>query len=185
MGCSSRAGATPRSSGSMRPRCWPSPRSRTTRRRTGRRTAETAAGRSGGDACEPLVDEAHHRRSLAHRRGTPLGRAGTNVADRIDARNAGLELPGGSCVLPGEDEAVFVPGDDVADPVGAWIRAQKAEHRVKSKTCAVPQRHGLQLAPRAMELGHLTAVAHGDSVTVELGKQIVGHRLPPVAPPMK
>ena len=33
--CSSRAEATPRSSASSRPRCWPSPRSRTARPRTG------------------------------------------------------------------------------------------------------------------------------------------------------
>ena len=36
-----------------------------------------------------------------------------------------------------------------------------------------------------MELGDLAAVTNGDAVAVELGEQVVGHRLAQVGPPMK
>ena len=36
-----------------------------------------------------------------------------------------------------------------------------------------------------MKLNDLAAVAHGDAVAVELGEQVVGHRLAQVGPPVK
>ena len=71
------------------------------------------------------MDEANHRRTLADRRRAALRRTRANVAGRIDTRDAGLEQPASSGVLAGEDETVFVPGHDLADPVGAGSRSRK------------------------------------------------------------
>ena len=62
---------------------------------------------------EPLVDEAHHHRSLADRGRAALDRSGADVADGEDAGRARLEdaLDPGS--LPGEHEAVVVERDGV------------------------------------------------------------------------
>ena len=65
---------------------------------------------------------------------------------------------------------------------GSAPRKQKNE---KEEPRAVAQRHRLQLAARAVKLNDLAAVAHGDAVAVELGQQVVGHRLAQVGAPVK
>ena len=65
------------------------------------------------------MDVTEHHRTLADGRRAALDRAGAHVADRVDPRHARLEQPLGAGIGAGEDEAVLVATDGVAEPVGA------------------------------------------------------------------
>ena len=73
------------------------------------------------------MDEADHGGALADRGRAALDRAGADVAGGVDAGDAGLEQALGAGVGAGEDEALRVAGDGVAEPVGAGRGAEEEE----------------------------------------------------------
>ena len=92
------------------------------------------------------MDEAHDRRALADRGRAALDRAGADVAGGVDAGDAGLEQALGAGLGAGEDEAVLVAGDRVAEPVGAGRGAEEEEEEGERQPRAVGQRDRLELA---------------------------------------
>ena len=100
------------------------------------------------EACQVLVDEPHDHRALADRGGAALDRARADVAGGVDARDARLEQPVGAGVGAGEDEAVVVARDRVAEPVGARSGAEEEEQERERQPLAVVQRDRLELAVR-------------------------------------
>ena len=72
---------------------------------------------------------------------------------------------------------MLVARDDVAEPLGARGRAEEQEQERERQPLAVAQRHRLELAVDAVQLGDLAAVADGDAVALELEHEVVGHRL--------
>ena len=123
------------------------------------------------------VDELHGHRALADRGRAALSRAGADVAGGEDAGQARLEQVVGARVGAGEDEAVLVARDRVAEPLGARQRAEEEEQERERQALAVCQRDRLELAVVAVQRGDLAAVAHGDAVALELAHEVVRHRL--------
>src|SRR4051812_50089018 len=74
-----------------------------------------------------LVHEPHHRGALADGGSAALDRAGANVAGGIDAGDGGFEQAVGAGFGAGEDEALLVAGDAVAEPIGAGGGAEEEE----------------------------------------------------------
>ena len=72
------------------------------------------------------MDEAHDRRALANGGGAALDGAGAHVPGGVDAGDARLEQAVSAGSGAGEDEAVFVARDGVAEPVGARAGADRA-----------------------------------------------------------
>ena len=85
--------------------------------------------------------------------------------------------PVGAGVGAGEDEALGVAGDRLAEPVGAGVGAEEEEEEGEGQLLAVGERHCLELAVVAMQGADFAAVADGDAVAVELLDQVVRHRL--------
>ena len=79
---------------------------------------------------------------------------------------------------------MLVPGERIADPVGARIGSEEAEQRAEREMITVLQRDRLELAVGAVQCGDLAAIAHGDAVAVELADEVVGHRLAKVGTPV-
>src|SRR5262249_57450709 len=88
-----------------------------------------------------------------------LGRTGAHVADREHAGHAGLERQGAAAgaastlcqVEAGEDEALVVDGDVVAEPARAGIGADEEEEMAQRATVrgavrAVPEHSGGEAA---------------------------------------
>ncbi len=127
---------------------------------------------------EVLVDEAHDRRALADRGRAALDRAGAHVAGGVDAGDAGLEQAVGARLGAGEDEALGVAGDRVAEPVGAGRGAEEEEEEgeaaARSPSVSVTASSCPSLAVQGADFA---AVADRDAVAVELLDQVVGHRL--------
>src|SRR3954453_21715792 len=132
-----------------------------------------------------LVDEAHHRGALADGRSAALDRASAGVAGSVDAGDGGFEQALGTDVRAGEDEALLVAGDGVAQPVGAGGSAEEEEEERIGETAAVGGGGGFELAVAAVQLGDFAVVADVDPVAVELADQVVGHRLAEVATPVQ
>ncbi len=118
------------------------------------------------------MDEAHDRRALADRGRAALDRAGAHVAGRVDAGHARLEQALGAGVGAGEDEAVRVARDDVAEPVGAGRGAEEEEEEGERQPVAVGERDRLEPAVLAVQRGDFAAVADRDAVAVELVDQV-------------
>ena len=57
------------------------------------------------------------------------------------------------------------------------VGAEEQEQEAERDALAVHQRHRLELTLRAVQLGDLAVIAHGDAVAVEIADQVVGHRL--------
>src|SRR5262249_9271176 len=77
----------------------------------------------------------------------------------------------------GEDEAVAVAADGVAQPLGARQRAQEEEEERVRQELAAPQRNGGQPAVLAVQRSDLAPVANDHAVPLELADEAVGHRL--------
>ena len=131
------------------------------------------SGRGG----EVLVDEADDRRALADGGRAALDRAGAHVAGGVDAGDAGLEQALGPRFGAGEDEALLVAGDHVAEPLGAGGGAEEEEEERERQPVAVGERDRLELPVRAVQGADFAAVADRDAVALELLDQVVGHRL--------
>ena len=93
-----------------------------------------------------LVDEADHRGALADGGRAALDRAGADVARRVDTGDAGLEQALGTGVGAGQDEALLVAGDAVAEPVGAGRGAEEQEEEGEGQFGAVGQFDALEVA---------------------------------------
>jgi hypothetical protein len=106
-------------------------------------------------ASEMRVDALHGHRALPHRRRAALGRAGADVAGRVDARHAGLQQVLGMRVGAREDEAVLVAGHGVAEPVRARARAEEEEQERERHALAALEGHRFEVTVRA--------VAHSDA----------------------
>ena len=123
------------------------------------------------------MDEADDRGALADRGRAALDRAGADVAGGVDAGHAGLEQAVGAGVGAGEDEALGVAGDRVAEPLGAGRGAEEEEEEGERQLGAVGEGDGLELPVLAVQGGDFAAVADRDAVALELLDQVVGHRL--------
>ena len=123
------------------------------------------------------MDEADDRGALADGGGAALDRAGADVAGGVDAGDAGFEQAVGAGLGAGEDEALLVAGDRVAEPLGAGRGAEEEEEEREGEAGAVGQRHRFELVVLAVQLGDFAAVADADAVAVELVDQVVRHRL--------
>src|SRR5919109_3437937 len=96
------------------------------------------------------VDELHGHRALAHRGCAPLRRAGADVARGEDAGDARLEQVVGMRIRAREDEAVFVAGDGVAEPFGAWPRAEEQEQERERHALTTRERDRFEVPIRAV-----------------------------------
>src|SRR4051794_35281181 len=128
-----------------------------------------------------LVDQADYRGALADGRSAALDRAGADVAGGVDAGDGGFEQALGADFGTGLDEALLVPGDCLAQPVGAGGGAEEEEEERVGEAAAVGEGDGFELAVAAVQLGDFAAVADVDPVAVELAYQVVRHRLAEVA----
>src|SRR5436190_17586101 len=131
---------------------------------------------------EVLVHELDGHRSLADGRRATLRRARAHVPGGENPRNARLEQVGGSGGVAGEEEAVRVPGDGVAEPLGTWSRAEEEEEERERQSRAVGERDRLEVPVAAMELGNLAAIADRNAGALELLDQVVGHGLAQLGP---
>jgi len=61
----------------------------------------------------------------------------------------------------------------------------EAEQRGERETLTILQRHRLELAVGAVQSGDRAAIAHGDAGAIEVGDQVVGHRLAKVGTPVE
>ena len=88
-----------------------------------------------------------HRGAFADRGGDALGRAGPNIADREDARQAGFERQPDAVALrrAGDDEALLVDLDAAMQPIGIGVGADEEEQ--------VPQRMFDFITARAVAEG--------------------------------
>src|SRR4051794_6900397 len=124
-----------------------------------------------------LMHEAHHRGALADGGSAALDRAGADVAGGVDAGDGGFEQALGAGLGAGEDEALLVAGDAVAEPVGAGGGAEEEEEERVGEAGTVGEGDGFELAVAAVQLGDFAAVADVDAVALQLLDQVVGHRL--------
>ena len=106
------------------------------------------------------MHELHGHRSFADRGRAALGRARAHVARGEDTRQTRLEQRGGARGGAGEDEAVLVTRDYVAEPVGARQRAKEAEQERPGQTLAALEGDRVELAILAVQGGDFAAI-HG------------------------
>ena len=100
---------------------------------------------------EVSVDELHGHRSFADGGGAALGRARADVSGREDARSIRLEQVLGVSGRAGEDEAVAVARDRIAEPLRARLRAEEEEQERERQALAVFERHRLELPTLSMQ----------------------------------
>ena len=77
------------------------------------------------------VDELHSHRPFTDCRGAAFGRPGADVARREHAGNIGLQQIVDARGGTGEDEAVLVAADRLAEPLRARQRAEKRKMNEK------------------------------------------------------
>src|SRR3954453_21375057 len=130
------------------------------------------------------VNQLHGHRPFAYGGGTALGRARPNVTSCEDALHAGLEDVVGACARAGEDEAFLVARDGVAEPLGAWSRAEEEEQECERHALTAFERDRFELAVGTVQLRNLAAVLDGDAEALELADEVVGHRLAQVGAAM-
>ena len=112
-----------------------------------------------------LVHESHDQRALADGGRAALDGSGAHVAGRVNAGHARLEQPVGPGVLAGQHEAALVPSHDVAEPFGARVGSEEEEQEGEGDPLAVAERDGLELAVAAVQLRHLAAPAHRETMS--------------------
>ena len=128
-----------------------------------------------------LVHELHGHRAFADGRRAALRRARADVARGEDAGDARLEQVGGSGRVAGDDEAVVVACNGVAEPVRARLRAEEEEQERERHEASVGERHRLEASVAAVERCDLAAVTDSDAVALQLSDEVVRHRLAQVA----
>src|SRR5207253_2594057 len=136
--------------------------------RRGRGECSARSSDSSFRSCEVLVDELHGHRSLADGGGAALGRAGADVAGGENAGHARLEQVVGAGSVAGEEEAVGRACDGVVEPFRARLCAEEEEEEGERQALASLERDLFEPALRSVEGGDLAAVAHGDTVALEL-----------------
>ena len=102
-----------------------------------------ASGPRRGVRRHPLVHEADDHRSLAHGRGAALHRTRAHVAGRVDPRDARLQQRLRARFGAGENEAVGVARQRVAEPIGARRRTEEQEQVGEGQALSVDQGHRL------------------------------------------
>ena len=83
------------------------------------------------------MHELDRHRAFADGGRTALDRAGADVSRGEDPRHAGLEQAFGVGGGAGEDEALVVARDDVAEPLGARQGAEEEEQERERQPLAV------------------------------------------------
>jgi hypothetical protein len=81
------------------------------------------------------MDLRDDRGTFADRRGDPLGRSGSDVADREHARVARLKRQNGTTKIHAaggsrNNEALTIPGNAVLEPIDIWIGTDKQKKMV-------------------------------------------------------
>ena len=128
-------------------------------------------------AGEVGMDELDGHRPFPDGGHAAFARARAHVARGEDARQGRLEQVFGACGVAGEDEALVVACDDVAEPFGARQRAEEEKQERERETLAARQSDRLELAVVAVQGGDLAAIANRDAVALELPHEVVRHRL--------
>src|SRR5450755_94630 len=119
----------------------------------------------------------HAHLSLANGRVASLGRAGADVACRVDPCHARLQQVAATYRWAGEDESVLVAGDRVVEPVGAWACAEEQEQVGEGQALTACEGDGFELPVLAVELCDLAAVTNRDAVALEVPHEVVRHCL--------
>ena len=130
------------------------------------------------------MHQLHGHRSFADRGRAALRRARAHVARGEDTRQTRLEQRVGACGGAGEDEAVLVTRDHVAEPVGAGQRAKEAEQEREGQTLTALEGDRVELTIAAVQGSDFAAIADSHAEALELPDEVVGHCLAQVGAAM-
>ena len=126
-----------------------------------------------------------HHGALADGGGDALRRAGARIPDGVDAGNARTQQMLAACTGAGEDEAVLVALDRVAEPVRVRVRTEEEKQVGEGDALAILERDRLELAVASVQLGDLASIPDLDPISIEIADQVAGHGLAQVSAPVE